>query len=113
MQNATLLMFMSLQSRNNWNMTDFLTIPCWAWYAHAQSMFSMGLLYDLFRNRIIKDTDIKINWQMVARVACTKFLGVLIDEKLSWPNHIKSIKMKISKGTGILNKAKNIYKLLH
>ena len=58
--------------------------------------------------RIINDTDIKINGQKIARVACTRFLGVLIDEKLSWTNHIKSIKMKISKGTGILNKAKNI-----
>ena len=56
-------------------------------------MFSMWLLYALSRNRIIKDTDIKIIGQMVARVACTKFLGVFIDEKLSWPNHIKSIKM--------------------
>ena len=50
------------------------------------------------RNRIINDTDIKINGQTVAHVACTKFLGVLIDEKLSWTNHIKSIKMKISEG---------------
>ena len=64
------------------------------------------LIFSLYRNRIINDTDIKIIGQMVARVACTKFLGVLIEEKLSWANHIKSIKMKISKGTGILNKAK-------
>ena len=50
--------------------------------------------FSLFRNRIINDTDIKINGQMVASVACTKLLGVLIDEKLSWAV-IKSIKMKI------------------
>ena len=48
---------------------------------------------------------------MVARVACIKFLGVLIDEKLSWADHIKSIKMKISKGTGIFNKAKKYINL--
>ena len=64
------------------------------------------MIFTLSRNHIINDTDIKINGQMVARVACTKFLGVLVDEKLSWANHIKSIKMKISKGTEILNKAK-------
>ena len=64
------------------------------------------MIFSLSRNRIINDTDIKINGQIVARVACTKFLGVLIDKKLSWANHIKSIKMKIFKGTGILNKAK-------
>ena len=64
------------------------------------------MIFSLSRNRIINDTDIKINGQMVARVACIKFLRVLIDEKLSWADHIKSIKMKISKGTGIFNKAK-------
>ena len=69
------------------------------------------MIFSLSRNRIINDTDIKINGQMIARVACTKFLGVLIDEKLSWENHIKSIKIKISKGTGILNKAKKYINL--
>ena len=59
------------------------------------------MIFSLSRNRIINDTDIKINGQMVARVACTKFLGVLIDEKLSWANPIKSMKMKISKATGL------------
>ena len=67
--------------------------------------------FSLSRNRIINDTDIKINGQMVTRVACTKFLGVLIDEKLPWANHIESIKMKISKGTGILNKARTYINL--
>ena len=67
--------------------------------------------FNLSRNRIINDTDIKINGQMLSRVACTKFLGVLIAEKLSWANQIKSIKMKISKGTGILNKAKKYINL--
>ena len=42
------------------------------------------MIFSLSRNRIINDTDIKINGQMVTRVACTNFLGILIDEKLSW-----------------------------
>ena len=53
------------------------------------------MIFSLSRNCIFNDTDIKINGQMVARVTCFKFLGVLIDEKLSWAKHIKSIKMKI------------------
>ena len=69
------------------------------------------MIFSLSRNRIINDTDIKINGQIVARVACTIFVGVLIDEKLSWANHIKSKKMKISKGTEILNKAKKYINL--
>ena len=31
-------------------------------------------IFNLSRDRIINDTDIKINGQMAARVACTKFL---------------------------------------
>ena len=34
------------------------------------------MIFSLSRNRIINDTDIKIYGQRVARVACTKFLGV-------------------------------------
>ena len=46
------------------------------------------MIFSLSRNRIINDTDIKIDWQMVARVSCTEFLVVLFDEKLSWADHI-------------------------
>ena len=69
------------------------------------------MIFNLYRNRTFNDTDIKINGQMVARVACTKLLGVLIDEKLSWTDHTKSIKMKITKGTGILKKGKKYINL--
>ena len=34
------------------------------------------MIFSLYRNRITNDTDIKINGQIVARVACTKFLRV-------------------------------------
>ena len=34
----------------------------------------------------------------------TKFLGVIIDNKLKWLDHITFIKNKISKSIGIINK---------
>jgi len=46
----------------------------------------------------------------ISQVASTKFLGVYIDEHLSWSTHIDHIKTKISKTCGVLNKLK--YKLL-
>ena len=49
------------------------------------------MIFSLSRNRIINDTIIKINGQMVARVTCTKFLRVLIDEKLSWAKTIINV----------------------
>ena len=48
----------------------------------------------LFRARNKKqltEIDIKINDQSIEQVKCTKFLGVLIDETLTWNNHIRSV----------------------
>jgi len=41
------------------------------------------------------------------RVSKTKFLGVTIDENLTWKNHIDNISKNISKGVGIINKLKH------
>ena len=48
--------------------------------------------YMLFapRNKCINDADIRINNISIQRVYVTKFLGVLIDSKLNWKNHIDS-----------------------
>ena len=37
---------------------------------------------------------------------CVKYLGALIDYKLSWKNHVDSIALKISKTIGLLSKIK-------
>ena len=39
-------------------------------------------------------------------LAAIKFLGIIIDENLTWTNHISTIENKISKNIGILYKAK-------
>ena len=41
----------------------------------------------------------------------TKFLGIIIDVKLKWANHISYIKNKIAKGMGILLKARKVLKI--
>ena len=38
----------------------------------------------------------------------TKFLGVIVDEKLTWFEHIQYIKCKIAKGIGIICKARQL-----
>ena len=38
----------------------------------------------------------------------TKFLGVLIEENLSWKQHINNVRIKISKSIGILFKFRGI-----
>ena len=50
--------------------------------------------------------SVKINDTSINRVYHTKFLGVVIDSKLKWQNHIMHIKNKISKTIGILLRAR-------
>lgn len=52
--------------------------------------------------------DIRIDATSVQFVNKTKFLGVILDNKLSWSNHISYIHSKISKGLGIIKKVRNI-----
>ena len=54
---------------------------------------------------------VSIDDQNVDHVTSTKFLGVYIDSRLSWSEHINYIKNKISKGVGILCQARNIFSL--
>ena len=52
-------------------------------------------------NLVIEDIHIK-------REHVTKFLGVFIDENLSWKQHIEILSSKISKSIGILYKSRNV-----
>ena len=38
----------------------------------------------------------------------TKYLGVIIDNNLTWKNHITQIKLQLSKGIGILYKLRQV-----
>ena len=50
---------------------------------------------------VIKNESIKQDHQ-------TKFLGVVMDEKLTWCEHVQYIKCKIAKGIGIISKARRL-----
>ena len=52
--------------------------------------------------------NIVLDNTVLERVKCTKFLGVLIDECLTWKNHIDCISKTISRNTGVMNKLKFI-----
>ena len=65
--------------------------------------------YMLFTNKkVSSNIRICIENKCIARVTNTKFLGITLDEKLCWKEHIMAIKKKISRGIGILNKARKV-----
>ena len=47
---------------------------------------------------------LKLNGTDVEEKTVTKYLGVLIDNKLSWKHHIEHVKVKLSKGNGMISK---------
>ena len=54
---------------------------------------------------------IVINQTRIQEVKETKFLGVIIDNKLKWSAHITYISKKISKGIGITLKARKVFNM--
>ena len=55
--------------------------------------------------------DFILNNYILQQVHFTKILGIIIDDKLKWTNHISYIKNKIAKGMGILLKARKVLKI--
>ncbi len=63
----------------------------------------------VFSNRHVNTRKfVHIKGIRLEQVYCTKFLGVFIDHKLTWKEHITHIKKKISKSIGILHKVNKV-----
>ena len=59
------------------------------------------------RYSIVK-IEIKIDNEPIEETTKTKFLGVIIDNKLTWKDHIMYISGKISRGMGIIIKSRKL-----
>jgi hypothetical protein len=65
----------------------------------------------IFRSKNIKlevTNQLFLDGTIIEMVSKTKFIGVMLDDKLKWDQHIAYIKSKIAKGIGILCKARKI-----
>ena len=58
------------------------------------------------RRKVFLRKDLIIDNVKIDYISKTKFLGVIIDEYLTFEHHIKFIKGKVSRGLGILHKCK-------
>ena len=66
-------------------------------------MTSIGISDD---SSLQSSFDIILDGTKLERVTKTKFLGIIIDENLTWQNHINGISKTISRNIGVLNKVK-------
>ena len=58
------------------------------------------------KNKTPPNMELHIGDRPIERVEHTKFLGMILDHKLTWKNHINFISNKIAKGIGIIKKVR-------
>ena len=64
--------------------------------------------YMLFSNRVKSiNCVLKINDSFIEEVLVTKFLGVYIDNRLMWKDHIAKVCEKLSKSCSVIYNVKN------
>ena len=68
------------------------------------------IIFHKKRGKITLQNDLIIDDVVINRTNHTRFLGVMVDQHLTFESHVKYIKGKISRGIGILDKAKRILK---
>ena len=63
--------------------------------------------YMIFGNHN-ENCSVSINNDAIEKVDSIKFLGIILDSKLSWNDHIQLVTKKVSRSMGILYRVKNI-----
>ena len=100
-------------SQNDASIVDNINIELSKIYEWlAVNKLSLNISKTKFRifhhpNKKIRNIQIKINDIDIERVADFCFLGLTINEHLTWKTHIDKISSKVSKFNGILNKLKH------
>ena len=60
--------------------------------------------YLIFTTGNKKQLNLTMNKEILQEKECTKYLGVILDNKLTWKSHIDQTHFRLSKGIGILYK---------
>ena len=98
-----------LQEVNNWFKANKLSIN-----ASKTNFMILGTPH-MTSTKAREDLNVMLDNSALERVKFTKFLGVLIDESLTWKNHINCTSKTISRNIGVKNKLKHYitYRILH
>ena len=66
------------------------------------------VLFHRKRSKFSIEKEVMVDGVKIHQVEKTKFLGIVIDENLSFVHHVKYIKGKVARGIGILCKARRL-----
>ena len=113
-------LFYSCKADNNTEVVlnnELSTVSSWL----ASNKLSLNVAKSNFLSfSFIKHTTIKLNINNIPLIEKqnTKYLGVIIDNKLDWKTHIQAVNTKLSKGIGLLSRIrhyvpKNVLKSLY
>ena len=74
--------------------------------------------YMIFTNKRREDINISLEGKRLLKSEHERFLGVIIDSRLNWAQHIQHLKTKVSRNAGVMYKLKglvphNVLKLLY
>ena len=93
------------------NILNFELIKVSSWFqVNKLSLNSTKTKYMVFSrsmNLHNPHEPVMINDTAISKVHFTKFLGVIIDDKLSWCHHIASVSNVISRNSGVLSKLRS------
>ena len=106
---ATFIMKKSVSNLQNLVNLEMCKIDHWM-HANKLSINSTKSQYMLvtYKQFDLDHFKVSSNNSEIKRNECIKYLGVLIDDKLCWKNHIDYTCSKISKGCWALQNLKNI-----
>ena len=60
------------------------------------------------KNKIKPDISLNIDGQVIAEVTSSTFLGVIIDNKLNWRDHVSLVCRKVARRLGVIIKARKV-----
>ena len=74
------------------------------WFSDNQLSLNIGkTCYSIFTNKQIPNNHLSINGTTLNRVQSVRFLGIYLDEKLTFETHVNHVCNSIMKLTGALN----------
>ena len=88
---------------------DLINLTDW-FRANKLSLNTSKTNYMLFsnNNNISENQQIKMDADIIERKHCCKFLGIIIDDKLNWSDHITYTRSKLSRSVYAMNRMKNM-----